>query len=498
MPPNILFLQADQLSASALSFYGNGVARTPNLDRLAENGVVFDNAYCNNPLCVPSRASMLSGRLGSTIDIFDNGSEFRASIPTFVHYLRSAGYRTCLSGKMHFVGPDQLHGYEERLTTDIYPSSFIWTEDWDKLGPKHALAKKTFQNVGPYECRQLAYDDEVAFRAERWLREFAMGGGDRPFFLTVSFSNPHEPYLARKEFWDLYRADEIDLPRVPSIPVEEQDYHSRNFASMYGFRQLGLTDRQLMDIRRAYYANVSYVDNKIGRLLEVLRTTGLDEDTWIVFTADHGDMLGERGLWWKKHFYEDSSRVPLVVFAPHRFEPQRVKKNVSLLDLYPTLLAVAGLDPATDVVSPIDGHSLLDLCDGETKNWGDTVFCENFDGGTPAPMFMVRKGRFKCISCPTHPAQLYDLENDPLELNNLGGDPEYKDIEIELEALVRERWDADALLRRIIESQRARGFVHGVLSSGKRVSWDFEPEPDQSSGFRGELGDFYEWFGKVT
>ncbi len=499
MKPNILFLQADQLSASSLSFYGNRVSRTPNLDRLAERGVVFENAYCNNPLCVPSRASMLSGRLGSTIDIFDNGSEFWASVPTFVHYLRSAGYQTCLSGKMHFVGPDQLHGYEERLTTDIYPSDFVWTEDWDRFGDKHALAAKTFQHVGPCEeCRQLAYDDEVAFKAEGKLYQIAMSGDQRPFFLTVSFSDPHEPYLARKRFWDLYDPEEIDLPRVPSIPEREQDPHSRRFAGMYRFNDLNLTDRQLMNVRRAYYANVSYVDDKIGRLLEVLKRTGLDEKTWIVFAADHGDMLGERGLWWKKHFYEDSSRVPLVVSAPGRFKPKRVKLSVSLVDLYPTLLETAGIDPGSGIVSTIDGNSLTGLLDGDTEDWPDTVFCENFDGGTPAPMFMVRKGRYKYVSCPIDPAQLYDLEGNPLELENLAGIPDYQSIEAEFEALVRERWDAGALYQRIVESQRARGFLHTVLASGKHTSWDFEPEPDRFSLYKGELDSYYDWFGKTV
>lgn len=498
MKPNILFLQADQLSASALSFYGNQVTRTPNLDRLAAEGVVFENAYCNNPLCVPSRASMLSGRLGSTIDIFDNGSEFRASVPTFVHYLRSAGYQTSLSGKMHFVGPDQLHGYEERLTTDIYPSDFVWTEDWDKFSDKHALAAKTFQHVGPCEeCRQLAYDDEVTFKAERKLYQIAMSDDQRPFFLTVSFSDPHEPYLARKEFWDLYDPEEIDLPRVPSIPESEQDPHSRRFESMYRFKDLNLSRQTLIDVRRAYYANVSYLDDKIGRLLEVLERTGLDENTWIIFTADHGDMLGERGLWWKKHFYEDSSRVPLIVHAPGRFSAGRIRQNASLVDLYPTLLEVAGIDPVAGVVSPIHGNSLMGLFAGETDDWPDTIFCENFDGGTPAPMFMVRKGRYKYVSCPMDPSQLYDLEDDPLELTNLSGDPEFESIEAEFEALVADRWDAGELYQRIIESQHSRGFLHTVLSSGKRTSWDFEPEPDRFSLYKGELDSYYGWFGKT-
>jgi choline-sulfatase len=439
---------------------------------------------------------MLSGRLASTFDIFDNGSEFRASVPTFAHYLRSAGYQTCLSGKMHFIGPDQLHGYEERLTREIYPSDFAWTEDWDPFGDKHAEAAKLFQHVGPCEtCRQLAYDDEVAFKAERRLYELAIGEDPRPFFLTVSFSDPHEPYLARREFWDRYDPDEIDLPRVGSIPEGEEDPHSRRYEGIHRFKDLELSGQKLIDIRRAYYANVSYVDDKVGRLLEVLRSTGLAENTWVIFTSDHGDMLGERGLWWKRHFYEDSSRVPLIVRPPGRVAADRVESNVSLVDLLPTLVEAAGLDPASDLASPIDGHSLMGLLAGETGDWPDTVYCENFLGGTPAPMFMVRKGRHKYVSCSIDPPRLYDLEADPLELENLAGNPEYQSIGAEFEALVAERWDAASLQQRIVESYRARDFLHGVLFSGKRTSWDFAPEAECFAPYTGQPDDYYDWFG---
>lgn len=496
MQPNIILLQADQFSASALSAYGNTVTQTPNLDRMAENGVVFDHAYCNNPLCVPSRASMLSGRLGSAIDVFDNGSEFRASVPTFVHYLRAVGYQTSLIGKMHFVGPDQLHGYEERLTADIYPSNFVWTENWDTIVPKQALARKTFENVGFCDqCRQLAYDDDVGVKAERKLREIAMGTDARPFFLTVSFSSPHEPYLARKSFWDLYASSDIGLPRVSEVPDNQMDYHSRDFESIYRFKKLNLTPEKIIDVRRAYYANISYIDDHIGRLLKGLQTTGLDSNTWVIFTSDHGDMLGERGLWWKKHLYEDSSRVPLIITAPERFESKHIEKNVSLVDLFPTLLEMAGIDPAVDLVSPVDGNSLVGLLDGKTDNSADTVYCENFDGGTPAPMFMVRKGKFKYISCPIHPPLLYDLENDPLELKNLSGNMEFGSVEADLAAQVRHRWNADEVHKRVIASQRSRSFLKRVLTYGKRTSWDFVPEPDKFCGYRGELDDYYGWFG---
>ena len=394
--PNILFLQADQLSASALNVYGNTVTKTPNIDRLVTQGVTFDNAYCNNPLCVPSRASMLTGLLGSTIDVYDNGSEFSSSTPTFVHYLRKEGYQTCLSGKMHFIGPDQLHGFEERLTTDIYPSDFIWTEQWGDRNDLNVTALDAFVHVGECsECRQLAYDDDAAFKAERKLYEIAMGEDDKPFFLTLSLSNPHEPYLARKEFWDLYENVDIDLPKTANVPEDQVDYHICNLNRIYGFDTLALSTQQLQNVRRAYYANVSYVDSKIGRMLDILNDTGLSENTLIIFTSDHGDMLGEHGLWWKKHFFEDSSRVPLIICPPGQSASKRIKENVSLLDLFPTVLEYAGIDPARELVSKIHGNSLLRLIDGDHDNWTDTVFCENFDGGTTAPMFMIREGVFK-------------------------------------------------------------------------------------------------------
>jgi choline-sulfatase len=288
------------------------------------------------------------------------------------------------------------------------------------------------------------------------------------------------------------------MPRVPSLPEGKQDPHSRRFEGIYRFKDMELTDEQLINVRRAYYANVSYVDDKIGRLLAVLKRTGLDENTWIIFTADHGDMLGERGLWWKKHLYEDSSRVPLVVHAPGRFEPGRVVPNVSLVDLFPTLVEAAGIDPVSDLASPIDGNSLMGLLAGRSGEWPDTVYCENFEGGTPAPMFMVRKGQYKYVSCPIDPAQLYDLEADPLELKNLAGHPDFESIEAEFKALVHARWDAAELQRRIAESHRARDFLHAVLSSGKRTSWDFEPEPGHFTLYKGELDSYYDWFGRTV
>ena len=225
--PNLLLIMADQLAPQVLPAYGHSRARTPHLDRFAEEGVVFENAYCNYPLCAPARFSMLSGRLPSRIGAFDNAVEFPASIPTFHHYLRVGGYRTCLAGKMHFIGPDQLHGYEERVNTEVYPADYLWTPDWrldDETWLEWYHDMSRVIESGPYRRSvNVAYDDETEFEAVRWLHEHADSGDGRPFALTVSFISPHDPYLAPPCWWDLYRDVEIDPPRIGDIPLEERE-----------------------------------------------------------------------------------------------------------------------------------------------------------------------------------------------------------------------------------------------------------------------------------
>ena len=358
--PNILFIMADQLAPQVLPAYGHPSVRTPHLDRLAEGGVVFENAYCNFPLCAPARFSMLSGRLPSRIGAFDNAVEFPASVPTFHHYLRRAGYRTCLAGKMHFVGPDQLHGYEERVTTDVHPADFLWTPDWrldDETWLEWYHDMSRVLDVGPHQRSvNVAYDDEAEFEAVRWLHEHADSGDDRPFALTVSFISPHDPYLAPPRWWEGYDDVEIDMPRVADIALEARDPHSRRHWFLTGRHRAAVEESDVLRMRRAYYALTSYIDAKVGRLLETLGEIGAADDTLVVFTSDHGDSLGERGLFFKMSFFEWSVRVPLIVHAPFAFAPRRVRENVSHLDLFPTLLEAAGDGAQPELAAPIDGR----------------------------------------------------------------------------------------------------------------------------------------------
>jgi choline-sulfatase len=351
-PPSVLLIMVDQLAASWLPAYGHDVVSAPNLTALAREGVTFDAAYCASPLCAPSRASLLTGLLPSRTGVYDNAAEMRASLPTVTHRLRTAGYATALAGKMHFVGPDQLHGFEERLTPDVYPAGLDWTPDWrapmDERLPWYHTMESILRPGVSAASMQVDYDDEVCFHAVRAIFDHARLRRDDPFFLVASFTSPHDPWELPARWWDRYDRDAIPLPDVPAIPYDDADPHSRRLRDMCRTDAAGLTDEQIRRARHAYFAAISYVDDRIGQVLGALAESGLEDETIVVFTADHGEMLGERGLWYKMAFFEDAARVPLLVRAPDglALRGARVAEPVSLLDLAPTVVDLAGLDPA--------------------------------------------------------------------------------------------------------------------------------------------------------
>lgn len=489
--PNILVVMMDQLAPQVLKSYGGAVCRTPRLDRLADEGVVFENAYCNYPICAPARFAFMSGRTPSRIGAYDNACEFPSEIPTFAHYLRAMGYRTCLSGKMHFIGADQLHGFEDRVTTDVYPADFSWTTDWS-LGPTYWApwyhSMRAVLDAGPWRRSvNTRYDEEVATEACRWLHDHADRDDGKPFFLATSFIGPHDPYLAPPSHWALYTDDEIDDPRVGDIPLDERDPHGRRLHHTIGRHMAEVGPADVRRARRAYYAVTSWLDERIGRLLDTLEAIGVKDDTIAVVCADHGDMLGERGLWFKMSFHEFSARVPLIVHAPGLYRPRRVAENVSLIDLFPTFLEWAGDGRTPELVASIDGAGMAGLAAGDAEGWPDTVHGEYCGEGAESPVLMVRRGRWKYIHCDDDPPLLYDLAADPDELTNLAGSAAVAGVEAEFDAEVRRRWDPADLKRKVLESQRRRKFLHAALAIGRRAPWDWNPIRDASREYvRGE------------
>ncbi len=483
--PNILLVMADQLAPHFTSTYGHAVVSTPHLDSLAERGARFDAMYCQSPLCAPARSAFMTGRPVSATGVWDNAAEWPAAVPTLAHLLQATGYRTILTGKMHFVGPDQLHGFEERLTTDIYPADFAWTPDWTAADRR---IDKWYHNMDPLAeagpavtTHQIDYDEEVGYTARRKIHDLARDRDDRPFLLVASFIHPHDPYVARPEWWDRYPDDAIDLP--DPIDVASLDAHSLRVRAGIQADTVGFTEDQARSARRGYYANTSYVDDWLGRLLAALDETGLVDSTVVVFTSDHGDMLGDRGLWYKMTFFERSARVPLVMAGPG--VANRIVPNVaSLLDVLPTVLDIAADGGDWRARAPdVEGRSLWPLATGGSDEVSETTG-EYTAEMTSHPMFMIRRGDLKYIHCDTDPPLLYDVTADPLERTNLAGDPDHVEIAADFAAEVRQRWDSDAIRDRVVASQRAR---HTILRATQRTagirSWDHLPVDDVANQY---------------
>ncbi len=480
--PDILLVVADQLTPMALPFYGRWPTRAPEMAALAAEGVVFDAAHCNVPLCAPSRVVLMTGRLPSQVGVYDNAAEFQASVPTFAHALRLGGYRTVLAGKMHFCGPDQLHGFEERLTTDIYPADFGWTPDWDRPDERLEWYHNMSSDLEAGTCvrtNQHDFDDEVAFAAERKLYEIARDrSDDRPFLMAVSFTHPHDPFAITREYRDLHDDDAVPMPD-PATP-DARDPHALRLRRMYEMDVTAPSPAQVRAARRAYMGSIAYVDAQLGRLRRALAAAGRDREAVVILLSDHGEMLGERGLWYKMNFYEPSLRVPLVVHAPGRFRPHRVPEAVSLADLAPTLLDLAGLPP---MPGPVEGRTLLPHLEGRGGGH-DEVVAEYTAEGALAPIVMIRRGRWKFVHSPADPDQLFDLAGDPGELVNLASDPAHAATVDAFRREVAARWDLGALDRAVRESQRQRRFVFAAGKAGvRRAAWDYQPYADASEQY---------------
>ncbi|QIW97203.1 hypothetical protein AMS68_002721 [Peltaster fructicola] len=459
--PNILYIMADQLAAPQLKIYNEkSQIKTPHLDKLAEQSVVFDSAYCNSPLCAPSRMAMITGQLPSKIAAYDNASPIPEDTITYAHYLRNAGYECILGGKMHFIG-EQLHGYERRLTADIYPGDLGWSVNWDE--PETRLewyhnSSSIFQAGPCVRSNQLDYDEEVMYKAKQYLYDYVRQPADkRPFCLTVSLTHPHDPYTIEHKYWDMYEDVNIDMPDV-NIPKDELDPHSKRLQRVCDLEGYEFTPEQIKAAKRAYYGAVSYVDDNIGILLDTLKKCGLADNTIVIFSGDHGDMLGERGLWYKMSYYESSVRVPMLFSYPKLWHPHRVSQNVSTLDILPTLVDIVGSRLVPGL--PMDGKSIVPHLRGKDNH--DTVFAEYMGEGTIAPMMMIRR-----------------------ELTNLATSQDAS-IQAVYERFVAEakaKWNMETITEDVLKRQRQRRFAHAALKQGAWTSWDYKVEDDSRNKY---------------
>jgi len=479
--PNILILMVDQLNGTLFPDGPADWLHAPNLKALAAQSVRFANAYCPSPLCAPARASFMTGLLPSRSKAYDNAAEFAADLPCYTHHLRRAGYQTALSGKMHFVGPDQLHGFEERLTTDIYPADYGWTPDYRKPGERidwwyHNMGSVTGAGVAE-TTNQLEYDDDVAHFAKQKLYDLSRGMDARPWCLTVSFSHPHDPFVARRKYWDLYEGSPNVAPPDNVVPYDQLDPHSQRLLDSCDRQKSDITPEHIARARQGYFANISYVDDKIGEILATLKATR--QEAVIVFVSDHGDMLGEKGLWFKMSFFEGSSRVPLMISAPG-LAPHLETTPVSALDVNPTVCDLAGVE-MTSVTPFVDGESLVALAKGAERL--TPVAMEYAAEGSITPLVCLRYGKWKYTRCLADPDQLFDLDTDPQETRNLASDPAHAGTLQTLRAKSEARWDLETFDAEVRASQARRWVVYEALREGKYHPWDHSPNRDGANSY---------------
>lgn len=477
--PNLLLLMTDQQRPDTLRCGGSRLNAMPNLDRLADEGVVFDNCYVQNPLCCPSRYSILTGRYPHSHRVRSNWYAPREGEISFGHCLGRSGYRTAIIGKMHLTPWQDCFGFDGRIIAEAKFDAGC-PDDYERFLNKHGRSRKDMYNVKDETYIRQATAIKSKFPPELHIDTFVGSGiceylkhAEGPFCAIGSFLGPHNPYDPPEPYDRLYL--EADLPKRNMRPGEvsgkpREAYEYINNRLKFPYKTDELTEDQLR-LQWAYYLSCcTHIDDWIGRVVAVLKEQGLYDNTVIVFMSDHGDLLGDHGLVYKQCFYEQSVRVPLIVHCPAKFKPGRVADLVESIDVFPTLCELGGAWPGEGV----QGRSLLPLLAAEEGYVHRTAaFSENHFGR------MVRYKQYKLVYYPGKPyGELYDLERDIEEQVNLWDDPQAGEVKREMKDLLLE-WafaSEDPLPLPVRgdhfdDSPLSFGMVNGAAALKQRQPW---------------------------
>jgi choline-sulfatase len=475
-PSNLIIIMSDEHNPKIMGCAGHSIVRTPNLDRLARSGTMFTSAYTTCPVCVPARAAFAVGKYVHQIGYWDNADAYDGAIPSWHHRLRDRGHRVVSIGKLHFRG----HEGDDYGFSEMQIPMQIVEGKGDLMGlvrrdlPERGFSWKIAKLAGPGETPYTAYDREICTRAQIWLREEAPKYRDRPWVLFISFVCPHFPLVAPAEFYYQYPLGDMPLPKQYATGERPQHPYLRDYASSFVYDRY-FDEEKVRKAVAAYYGLCSFLDDNIGKVLRTLEAVGLGAETRVLYTSDHGDNLGARGLWGKSTMYEEVAGVPLIMSGPGIGAGVRVRTPASHVDTYPFIMECTGAnEPGMYDAHP--GISLMRLAAGERPDRG--VVSEYHGMGSTTGAFMLRHGDYKYVHYVAYPPQLFDVATDPEELRDLAADPTYRGVLEECRARLYAICDPQAVDARAKQRQSELLEAHGGREAViKRGDLGFSPPP---------------------
>lgn len=442
--PNIVFICSDQHSGRILGANGHREIRTPHLDRLASLGVNFRNAYCGSPVCVPSRAGFMTGMYPSDVGSYCNSTPFDGRVPTWGSRLRAAGYDCWATGKLDLeAGKD--YGFQEHKTNHGHSVQPDITSLF-RVPLCYRINERKDVNG---EFRDHTHADEARLRdALAFLRTRAAAPSEtrgRPWTMYVGFTQPHPPFIAQAKYLEMYPPDRVGLPAFTPEYLEQRHLVFQELAS---FKMIStpIPEARQRRARAAYYGMLTELDSRVGRILEAIEEAGQLRDTLIVYTSDHGEMLGENGLWLKNVLLENAARVPLILAGAGLPRGKTIETPASHADMVATILDIAGVT----VLREMRGHSLIQA------GHPGFAYSESHSEGNCTGSFMIRKDDWKYIYFTWYDPLLFNLKDDPGEMRNLAGRPETASVQQELHAILTRLVNPDAITKQALAEQDRR------------------------------------------
>ena len=481
MSENLLILLSDEHNKRMLGVSGHSHVKTPNLDKLANEGVLFENAYCNSPICVPSRAILATGRFNAEIGYWDNADPYDGKIPSWGHRAVENNCDAVSIGKLHFLDDQAPTGFSQQIN----PLNVVGGVG-DLLGlirqelPVRKGAANMAKDVGSGETTYSNYDKKIAEDARNWISNRKIN--DKPWVLFVSFVCPHFPLIAPKEFYDMYPENEVPWPLLYEENKRSQHPYYLAMRKCMNYDDY-FDDEKVRKATSAYFGLCSFLDHNIGLVLDALQNSGFANNTNVIYTSDHGDALGMRGMWGKSTMFEESAGVPMIMKGPNVPKSKRIKTPVSLVDIFPTVVDSLNLNK-NPKDNDLPGKSLLEIAIGK-DNYDRVILSEYHAAASPVGAFMLRKGKYKYVYfAEGYDPQLFDLELDPYEENDLYSDKKFKHI---LDSFYNELikiCDPEEVNKRAKKEQNDKIIKHGGIDAiRERGDFGYSPAPGQTPKF---------------